>query len=102
MYSAIFKVQQNVTTLAFRVGKTEKENIELIHKLNNLTEDNKSRNISNRDTIPETSIIIPDKIHLSFSEILKSNVASEWKTPSQRPKKIETVIKIKDKKIKKT
>lgn len=98
IYSAIFKVQQNVTTLAFRVGNTGKENMELAHKLKNLTDKNKHANIPNRHPIPEASTIAPANTQPSFSEILKSSAAAYWKTPPQRSKKIETIIKIKDQK----
>ena len=106
--SALFTVHRHVTTFAFRIGQTERANLELKNKIKDITTYNMAESLtqSSQSNIPGPSKVkVPINDKTSFSEIVKSvpasndpgnmSVASTWKTPPTRKPKHETVIKIK-------
>lgn len=104
--SAVFAVHKHVTALAFRIGQTEKTNIELEQKIKDLTLISASLPTQINSPKPTFAIPPPPSKKPAFSEVLKAskftlatnNPASkpeilEWKTPPQKPKH-ESLIKI--------
>lgn len=104
--SALFTVHRHVTTFAFRIGQTEKANLQLKNEIKDITTNKRAETLTQNSQldIPGTSKL-PINGKSSFSEIVKSVAASNdpgnisgastWKTPPTRKPKHETVIKIK-------
>lgn len=101
--SALFTIHKQVTTLAFRIGQTEKINVELKHKLTSTSTYSPDRNLS-----PEPTFVLPSlsSKRPAFSDVLKSTGYTpatnnptlkpdipEWKTPPPKTKH-ESLIKI--------
>lgn len=105
--TALFTIHKHVTTLAFRIGQTEKNNLELRNQIRELTLGVGTalhlQSPSPSMSPTPQSTVKPDKP--SFSDMLKfvparNNPGSpasitEWKTPPQSKTKHETIVKIK-------
>ena len=102
--SDLFKIHKHVTHLAFKIGQTEKNNIELTNKMNEMC--NQTRCSTNSDLYLSQPPLSPLPKKKAYCDAVKytpasnnptsSEKISEWKTPPARSSKHETKISLKE------